>query len=188
MTRNTLTRVLPLFLTLFAAGGIFGQEPKPDEQPPENDRPAMNQPQDPRFNLLRQLGLSREQIQRIRRMNAARRPLIEAAQARFREANRALDEAIYSDQVSEEDIKARLKDVQLAQAEMIRIRSMDELAVRRLLTPEQLVRFRELRARFDRARDDFQTGRPIRKNMPQNGYAPQVKTTEPRTEPVKNKP
>lgn len=186
MTRNILARTF--FLILMAAIGVSAQETKPDEAPPENDRPGMNQPQDPRFNLLRQLGLSREQIQRIRRMNAARRPLIEAAQTRFREANRSLDEAIYSDTVSEDEIRARLKDVQLAQAEMIRIRSMDELAVRRLLTPEQLVRFRELRARFDRTREDFQTGRPMRKNMPQNGYAAPQKATRPQPLPVKDQP
>ncbi len=114
MKRNILGRALLFFLLLSAATGVWAQETKPDETPPENDRPGMNQPQDARFNLLRRLGLSREQIQRIRRMNAARRPLIEAAQVRFREANRTLDEAIYADQVNEEDVQARLKDVQLA--------------------------------------------------------------------------
>lgn len=188
MKRNILRRALLFFLLLSAATGVWAQETKPDETPPESDRPGMNQPQDVRFNLLRRLGLTREQIQRIRRLNAARRPLIEAAQARFREANRTLDEAIYADQVNEEDVQARLKDVQLAQAEMTRIRSMDELAVRRLLTREQLVRFRDLRATFDRGREDFQTGGPMRKHMPQNGYAAPAKINEPRPEPVKNKP
>lgn len=146
----------------------------PDAQPPDVHQPPPNQAQDVRGNMLRQLGLSREQFQQIRRMNAERRPMMEEAQRRFHEANRALDTAIYADQVNDADVQARLKDVQLAQAEVQRLRYMNELAVRRLLTPEQLVRFRELRERFEQARDDlenrrrFNDGQPVDRQMPGN--------------------
>ena len=144
-----------LGITLFAfvatAAPTFGQEPKSrDEQ--EAMRPAANQPQDDRAKILQQLGLSREQFQMLRRINADRKPLMDAAQARLRMSIRLLDDAIYADQVNEPEIQARLKDMQLAQAEVFRIRFMNELAIRRLLTPPQLLRFRQMRQRFENAR------------------------------------
>jgi Spy/CpxP family protein refolding chaperone len=175
------TRFFKLFMVLAlcvaAAVGVSAQEGDIDDGPQDGDQPVAGRRQEPRFNLLRQLGLSREQIQRIRRMNQARKPLIESAQQRFREANRLLDAAIYADEVNEEDVRARLKEVQLAQAELIRIRSMDELAMRRLLTADQLLRFRELRARFDQDRPNFPARQPMQRPRAANGYTPtDVKT------------
>lgn len=163
---------------------VAAQETPPDDGR-DREHPVSERPQDPRFNLLKHLGLSREQIQRVRRMNAARRPLIRAAQMRFREANRLLDTAIYADEVNEEDVRARLRDVQLAQADLIRLRSMDELAVRRLLTAEQLVRFRELRSRFDRVRE--QAGEGPERALPDSDV-PQADGVRDGALPVVHKP
>jgi len=136
-------------------------EPQADvHQPPPNEQP------DVRGNMLRQLGLTREQFQQIRRIQVERGPMMKEAQLRFREANRALDAAIYADEVNEAVVQARLKDIQIAQAEVQRLRYMNELAVRRILTPEQLVHFRELRERFERARQNLEDARPFR-NMRQ---------------------
>ena len=46
-------------------------------------------------------------------------------------------------------------------AEVARLRFMNELAVRRILTKEQLVRFRELRRRFDARGANIQNGRAL---------------------------
>jgi Spy/CpxP family protein refolding chaperone len=73
---------------------------------------------------------------------------MDAAARRLREANRSLDEAIYSDDVNEADFQARLKEFQAAQAEIARLRFESELGVRKILSPEQLFRFREIRRRF----------------------------------------
>ncbi len=143
------------------------QEPTPEVKPQENQRPKADQPQDVRQNVLMQLGLSREQVQQIRRLNQERKPLMDEAQRRVREANIALDMAIYSDQTSDADVEARIKDVQLAQAEVAKLRFANEYAVRKVLTPEQLVRFRELRQRFEQIRREMETRRPI--NEPRNG-------------------
>jgi Spy/CpxP family protein refolding chaperone len=168
-----------LVISAFAFTGVVtAQDTKPTEgQPQDVQRPASNQPEDTRGNMLRQLGLSREQIQQIRRLNAERKPLMDEAQKRFREANRALDEAIYADNVSDADVQARLKDVHLAQSEVVRIRSMNELAVRRILTPEQLVHFRDLRQRFEQAarennmknRQPLNGERGVNRELKQNG-------------------
>ena len=154
-------------LALVFAIGASGQDNNrpPDGQPSDAQQPQPGQ-QDVRGNLLRQLGLSREQIQQIRRMNAERGPAMKEAQRRFREANHALDAAIYADEVNEAEVQARLKDVQIAQAEMQRLRYMNELAVRRVLTPDQLLRFRELRERFEQARENFENRRPFRNSQP----------------------
>lgn len=84
----------------------FGQDgPPPDGPPPQRPISGEDRP-----NLLRELGLSPDQIQQIRRMNQSRKPLMEEAAKRLRDANRALDMAIYSDAVNEEEFVARLRD------------------------------------------------------------------------------
>ena len=150
------TIVIALSSLVFGAA-VFAQSTTPSETP----QPDVQRPKDMRTEVLGQLGLSRDQIQRIRRVNVERKPFMEAAQTRLREANSLLDEAIYADQVNETDVQARLKDAQLAQAEVARIRFMNEFAVRRILTPEQLVRFRDLRRKFEQQRQqDVKTNRP----------------------------
>lgn len=118
--------------------------------------------------LLEQLGLSREQIQQIRRINQEKQPLMREAQEKLREANRALDLAIYADTVNEEEVKNRLKDVQLAQAEVIRIRTMMEFEVRKVLTPEQLDKFRKLREEFARQMEERRQQNEDRQNQRRN--------------------
>jgi Spy/CpxP family protein refolding chaperone len=141
-----------------------------------------------RSGFLRSLGLSVEQMEQIRQINTERRPLMIDAQKRFREVMRALDAAIYADVVIEADVEARLKDVQSAQAEVSRIRFENELAVRRVLTAEQLSRFRELRRKFEQMRKDRRERRePDDTSLPRRhrreaGVSPQA------TRPVQTAP
>jgi Spy/CpxP family protein refolding chaperone len=139
-------RLFSLIIALFVFGLASAEIRAQEEVPPDEQRQPL--PRARRPNLLQELNLSREQIQQIRRINQARKPLMQEAQQRFREANRALDMAIYADSPSEADVQARMKDVQAAQAEVIKIRTQSEYAIRKVLTPEQLVKFRELRERF----------------------------------------
>lgn len=147
---------------LIFGSALFGQDPTP----PETQPPAVKKPQDMRTNVLGQLGLSRDQIQQIRKVNIERKPLMEEAQKRLREAIRLLDETIYSDQVNESDIQSRLKEAQLAQADVAKIRFMNEFAVRRILTPDQLVRFRDLRRQFEQTRPNIEKDRPVNRDRP----------------------
>jgi Spy/CpxP family protein refolding chaperone len=136
-----------LFLITVVAGvslaPAYGQNDPPPNDAGRDDRPDVHRP-----NLLAELGLKREQIQQIRRMNQERRPAMLEAQRRMREANRNLDMAIYGDTVSDVEFQTRLKEFQAAQAELARLRFESELSVRKVLTPEQLVKFRELQRRF----------------------------------------
>ena len=155
-----------LFLFLFTAlaavaTGAYGQDGPPPEDGPHDERPDARRP-----NLLAELGLSREQIQQIRRFNQERRPAMMQAQRRMVDANRALDAAIYRDSPSGEEFQAGLKEVQTAQSELARLRFESELAVRRILTSEQLVRFRELRQRFAEEREGEMRNRRRRGDGP----------------------
>lgn len=175
--------ILFIVAALICVEAAAAQENKPAEPPPSAEqRPPSDQPKDIRANMLRRLGLSEEQIKQIRTLNAEKQPLMGEAQRRLREATRALDEAIYADQFNDADIDLRLKAVQLAQADVAKLRYMNELAVRRILTQEQLVRFREMRQRFEKARQDFEQHRRFKvdrqrpgkeMNPPQDGQPPQ---------------
>ncbi len=78
------------------------------------------------------------------------------AQERLREANRNLDQAIYADVANDAEVQTRLKEVQSAHAEVIKIKSATELAVRKILTPDQLTKFRDVRQQFMEKKEDMQ--------------------------------
>jgi Spy/CpxP family protein refolding chaperone len=149
---------------LFVASSSFAQDAKAPGTP-NAQHTGIDRPRDLRADLLHSLGLSAEQLEQIRQINMARKPLMDEAQKRLRQANRFLDAAIYADLVNDADVDARLKEVQTAQAEVAEIRFRNELAVRRVLTPEQLTRFREMRQRFEEARKNFQNQRSL-DNLP----------------------
>lgn len=146
------------------------EEPNPNNPPPE----GFHQPNRP--NLMRELGLTPEQVQQIRFINGENRDKMREAQFRLREAHRNLDQAIYADQIDEQLVRTRLRELVEAQAEIARIRTMTELAIRKVLTPEQLIRFRELRQRFAERRQNRQA-RPqdFLRNKPNQKFNKQQK-------------
>lgn len=165
MKLNNLLRISILIATLGFSANVFAQDVKNDEQAaPQSPQPAA----DNKITLLRHLGLSREQIQQIRRINAERKPMMDAAQQRLREATKQLDDSIYADSVAEREFEERLKNVQQSQAEVSRVRFATEFAIRRVLTPEQLVKFRELHDRFEAAQQNLQNQRRERMLNRQN--------------------
>lgn len=175
MSRLSLS---PRFLLTLAAliaftGAAFGQDGPPgqDRRPPNDQRP------DP----IAELGLSAEQIQQFRHLNQQHRPLMNDAQKRMREANRELDMAIYADVVSDGDIREKLKAFQDAQIEVNRLRFVHELNIRKILTHEQLVRFREMRRRFAETRPRNQRLNPRQRR----GVDP-LKRRDQETPPINN--
>lgn len=145
MTKLKLLNLIFLMLLIaFTCSQADAQDDPGAEIP---DRPPMDEPVN-RGDLLRELGLTQDQIRQIRLLNAERRPLMQEAQRRLRVASRNLDQAIYADAVDEAAIQLRLKEVQLAQAEVAKIKATNELEVRKILTPDQLTRFREIRERM----------------------------------------
>lgn len=102
-----------------------------------------------RQNVLQGLQLTRNQIQQIRRINQENRLLLQAAQARLREASRNLDAAIYADNFNEFDVQFKMRELQTAQVEIIKLRTFKEASIRRVLEATQLSKFREARQSFE---------------------------------------
>ncbi|HEY0384861.1 MAG TPA: Spy/CpxP family protein refolding chaperone [Pyrinomonadaceae bacterium] len=98
-------------------------------------------------DLIRQLGLTQDQLSRIRAIREQNKDERQAANERLKNAQRALDEAIYSDDASEALIEERARELATAQAASVRLRALTELSIRRILTPEQLGTLRALRLR-----------------------------------------
>ncbi len=156
-------KIFQLFLTgavfcLLAATRVLAQD---DSQFSENKAPNDRQT---RPNILRELNLSSDQTREIRRLNKQRRPLMQDAQERQRSANRRLDEAIYADNFDEQEIQSRLREVQTAHSEILKIRTSTESSIRRLLTADQLTKFRQLRENFEQTTRPLINRRMIRQN------------------------
>ena len=151
--------ILTAFLMLFSVSTSRAQDEMPDADAPPNAQPPK------RPNLLGELNLSPDQIRRIRIINRENQPQVREAQRRLREARNDLDQAIYGDTIDENEVQARLRTLHQAQAEAVRLRSTIEFAVRKVLTPDQLVRFREVRRRYM----EQMANRPnLRQNRPLN--------------------
>ena len=177
---KNLSKATALIVLAIAASVVSSpaQETKTTEQPAQAH--LQERRGDNRADVLRSLGLTAEQMEQIRQVNTERRPVMIEAQKRLREAMRSLDAAIYADLINEAQVEAVLKDVQSAQAEVCRVRVENELAVRRVLTPDQLARFRQLRQSFDQKRKDRRERRGRdRMHLPkphrgENGGSPQI--------------
>ncbi len=151
MKRFNLLSLLFAGLLIFGSLTIIKAQDETPPDAPNNKFDAQTRP-----NLLRQLGLTQDQIKRVRQINQENKPQIRTAQNRLREANRSLDQAIYADVANDAEFQARLKEVQAAHAEVLKIRSLTELAVRKILTPEQLAKFRDVRQQFAERRENLQ--------------------------------
>lgn len=100
--------------------------------------------------LVRLLNLTPEQRARLADIRRQGEPETRELARRVRLARRALDEAIYADAADESLVEQRARELAAAQAALVRLRAAAELKVRRVLTPEQLQTFRELRRRAAR--------------------------------------
>jgi Spy/CpxP family protein refolding chaperone len=94
------------------------------------------------------------------------------AQRRWRAANRDLDSAVYADDANEARIKELVKEAQLAQAELLKERTLTEYLIRGVLTPEQLVKFRGLRQQLKQDRFEDRKNRRDQniQNQPQKQF------------------
>ncbi|KAK0039376.1 periplasmic heavy metal sensor [Biomphalaria pfeifferi] len=118
--------------------------------------------------------LTPDQMKAIRRLNAEKKADVQEAQRKAAEARRNLDIAIYSDNADDAEVKMRLEEFQNAQTEVIKIRATVEYEIRKILTPEQVVRFRQLRQRFAQVRENVQERRQNnlqnQRTIPQNRF------------------
>ena len=152
-----------LILTLFGLLCFFSVSANAQDNSSENqfEQPAR------RGNLMKRLGLSQEQIQQIRQLNAATKPLEREAKQRLNDARKNLDNAVYANSLNESDVQAKLSEFQRAQTDLTKLKASNELAIRKLLTAEQLTQFRDLREQFQENREERLDQRSNRrKNAP----------------------
>lgn len=157
---NSLKILFFVFLLTISFSSVKAQETPPTEV--ENSAQIIKA----RPNLLRELGLTPDQMKAIRRLNMEKKADLQEAQQKAAEARRNLDFAIYSDTANDNEVKLRLDEFQKAQLEVIKIRSMVEYEIRKILTPDQVVRFRQLRQRFAQTRENIQERRQNNRQNP----------------------
>jgi Spy/CpxP family protein refolding chaperone len=138
---------LPFFLQAPAARAQSVKQDAPQAEQPEG---ARQQGRVPGNALMRRLNLTAEQRERLREIRAQSESGARELTRRVRLARRALDEAIYADGLDESVVEQRARALTDAQAEVLRLRMTTELKVRRVLTPEQLRAFRQLRRQAQR--------------------------------------
>ncbi|MDT7687451.1 MAG: periplasmic protein CpxP/Spy [Acidobacteriota bacterium] len=139
---------LAILLLLITSGAARaqGQEPQPTQQ----EQSVQSQEGKPGNNLMQRLNLTPEQRAQLREIRMQNEPETRELSRRVRLARRALDEAIYADAANESLIEQRAHALSDAQAALVRLRAATELKVRRVLTPEQLQSFRDLRIQAQR--------------------------------------
>jgi len=129
------------FSTVPSALGQAGQQTsQPAGQTAEPQQRAIGGDPIQQLNLTPE---QREQIRLIRENNKTERMMVNN---QLREANRALNEALNSENPDEAVVEQRLRDLAAAQAAAARMRVLTEIRVRRVLTKEQRNTLRVLQA------------------------------------------
>src|ERR1044071_2052147 len=135
--------LLLLFPLCATAGAQQQEEPEAQQQAsPQNPARALN--------LMQRLNLTQEQRRQLREIRRQREPEQRDLARRLRLARRALDEAIYADAADEALVEQRARELAVLQSLLAHHRAVTELKVRRVLTPEQLRLFRDLRQEAQR--------------------------------------
>jgi len=168
---------LSLLFIVFFHARARAQGDAPAEQP-QHDAGAVPSPGardgdvGRRGDPLRALNLSPDQLREIRAIREQNREEWRSVRLRLAEAHRALDAAIYADQINEALIEERAREVGAAQAAVARMRAVTELRIRRVMTPEQLNTLRMMRERAraeGRARQENRAGERQRKRRERLG-------------------
>ena len=160
MIKSNLFNLLFAIIFLFGAFSIANAQ---DGEPP----PGANEFAPVRPNLLKELGLTKEQIQQLRRINGEWNPRRQKAQRDLNEAKRDLDEAIYLSETGEAEINQRKEGVKRAHSELINTQTTMQTLIRKVLTNDQLAKFRQLRQQFAQ-RQNNQNNRPLNRQNVKN--------------------
>lgn len=133
--------------TLLFAAGLEARAQVAQDEPRAQPQEGAAPPARPRdvASLLRLLNLTPEQVEQLRALRQQHQLEARPLMRRLNQARRALDEAIFADELNEDLIRARAREAAEAQAAVLRLNTLAEVRVRRVLTAEQLQRFRDLR-------------------------------------------
>ena len=118
-------------------------------------------------NLPAALNFTPDQVTQWRQINREFRGQEVAATTKLRDARLALNEAMEATTPNEELIKQRAKDLADAQSAMTQLQALRQARVLQILTPEQRVKLKEIRAQAQALRREQQVNK--------NGDAQQFK-------------
>ncbi len=158
MKLNVKSIASAISLVILAALPLYAQTPTP-EQPAA----APTQGRDFGGDAVRELNLTpeqREQIRMIREQNRAERAVVNQ---RVRETNRALEEALDSDNPDQAVLEQKIQEVSTAQAEAMRMRIVTEVKIRQVLTVEQRIMLKEMRRNVYKFRQQRRLDDPERR-------------------------
>jgi Spy/CpxP family protein refolding chaperone len=169
-TRQTAATVATLFTLLLAVSStqVLAQNPVDSTQ---SDQVQGNQDSDWKTAL----NLTPDQMAKIRSIREQNKVEGQTIRRRVNQAQRALDQAIYSDNINEAEIDRLARELAEAQAAEVRMRATTELNIRRVLTPEQLNTFRMIRqerirqAQMKRRLENGNPQGPLRNRRLENG-------------------
>jgi Spy/CpxP family protein refolding chaperone len=145
--KNTLKFLLLVVSLTLCAISTFAQTTPPAANTEQTVPGTANE--DP----IRQLNLSPDQREQIRVIREQNRDARATVNQRLRETNRALQEALDNDNPDEALVEQRLRDAAAAQAASMRLRILNEVKIRRVLTPEQRSLLRSMRREANGGRD-----------------------------------
>ena len=176
-------RKAPIALLTLAATGVLlvaGVSLRAQTLQPQQTTDIVQQQQRPINQIeqmLRPLNITPDQEQQIQAIYAETADERQAANRRLRLAHRALSEAIQSPKPDEALIEQRSKEVSDAQATTIRLRSLTEARILQVLTQEQRMKLRQLRAQAQRRNQQNpgnlrRDGNAIQQNQNRNALTP----------------
>ena len=177
IVRTTLPIVAIVVLLTVTAAAQSTQDPQPNA-PPQGTAP----------DLLEQLRLTPEQRQKIRQIQRDTKDERTAIGLRLRESNRALEDALDAEVLDDSLIEQRMQAVSAAQAAQLHLRIQTEVRIRRVLNPDQLAVWHDLRLKAGdvmRGRQDNRPLRPGRNGLPPN-QGNSIAPLDRHNEPVRN--
>jgi Spy/CpxP family protein refolding chaperone len=162
--------------TLNNADPQFGRQRNRIPGDPRNRRPAGGDqlrprpnPRDPNFKrdlqrrLMQAIGLSDDQRVRMQEIRRASEDDAIAVGRRIRQARAALDREIMSEPYNEASVSRAIEEMASAHAEKTRLEARIRAQLRRVLTPEQVLRYHEIEKQLRREmRQQLQQGQQDR--------------------------
>lgn len=133
-------QVLILVGFLATAGQAFAQAPEAPPGAPRGPRPPLD-----RAAVKRELGLNDEQMGQLQKLRMDQRKAAIRRRADVQLARLSLQELMQAPTVDEKAVQARVKELADLQAGALRARIDGALALRKILTPEQIEKLRQLR-------------------------------------------
>jgi Spy/CpxP family protein refolding chaperone len=169
----------PLTLALLGILGVGGvalaQRPEAAQPGPPHGRSHMSM-------MKQELGLTDEQVGQLRKLHSDQRRAAIRRRADLRIARMDLDELLNAATVDEKALGTKMKEIGDLQAAALKARVDSRLALRKVLTPEQLQKMKELRPAARRGERGFR-GRQGRPPMPPPGPGGFGPGDEPEDEP-----